>query len=91
MTTVLLTMYDSRTRLADQVADEVRNHFGELVLDAGDPAQRAGVRGARLRPDGDDLRPRLARRDRLPSGGPRDRRTRRQRRRRPATARRDQA
>ena len=33
VTTVLLTMYDSRTRLADQVADEVRNHFGELVLE----------------------------------------------------------
>jgi chromosome partitioning protein len=32
VTTVLLTMYDSRTRLADQVADEVRRHFGELVL-----------------------------------------------------------
>jgi chromosome partitioning protein len=32
VTTVLLTMYDSRTRLADQVADEVRAHFGELVL-----------------------------------------------------------
>ena len=32
VSTVLLTMYDSRTRLADQVANEVRNHFGELVL-----------------------------------------------------------
>jgi chromosome partitioning protein len=32
VTTVLLTMYDSRTRLADQVAEEVRKHFGELVL-----------------------------------------------------------
>jgi chromosome partitioning protein len=32
VTTVLLTMYDSRTRLADQVAAEVRNHFAELVL-----------------------------------------------------------
>ncbi|MDT4943585.1 MAG: chromosome partitioning protein [Pseudonocardiales bacterium] len=32
VSTVLLTMYDSRTRLADQVADEVRAHFGELVL-----------------------------------------------------------
>ena len=32
--TILLTMYDGRTKLADQVADEVRNHFGELVLDA---------------------------------------------------------
>jgi chromosome partitioning protein len=32
VTTILLTMYDSRTRLASQVADEVRGHFGELVL-----------------------------------------------------------
>ncbi len=32
VSTVLLTMYDSRTRLADQVAAEVRQHFGELVV-----------------------------------------------------------
>jgi chromosome partitioning protein len=32
VSTILLTMYDGRTKLADQVADEVRNHFGELVL-----------------------------------------------------------
>src|SRR5690349_16123121 len=32
VSTVLLTMYDSRTRLADQVAAEVRDHFGSLVL-----------------------------------------------------------
>ena len=32
ITTILLTMFDSRTRLASQVADEVRSHFGELVL-----------------------------------------------------------
>src|SRR5258708_27234893 len=32
VTTILLTMYDSRTRLASQVADEVRGHFGDLVL-----------------------------------------------------------
>jgi chromosome partitioning protein len=32
--TILLTMYDGRTKLADQVADEVRKHFGELVLHA---------------------------------------------------------
>ncbi len=30
--TVLLTMYDSRTKLADQVAREVRSHFSDLVL-----------------------------------------------------------
>ena len=34
MRTILLTMYDGRTKLADQVADEVRNHFGDLVLQA---------------------------------------------------------
>ena len=32
--TILLTMYDGRTKLADQVADEVRNHFGDVVLPA---------------------------------------------------------
>ncbi|MGV0625158.1 ParA family protein [Mycolicibacter minnesotensis] len=32
VTTVLLTMYDARTKLADQVADEVRQYFGDRVL-----------------------------------------------------------
>jgi chromosome partitioning protein len=32
VTTILLTMFDSRTRLATQVAEEVRSHFGGLVL-----------------------------------------------------------
>ncbi|MBA3523854.1 MAG: ParA family protein [Geodermatophilaceae bacterium] len=34
VSTILLTMFDSRTRLAEQVAGEVRKHFGELVLSA---------------------------------------------------------
>ncbi|CAN5184266.1 ParA family protein [soil metagenome] len=34
ISTVLLTMYDARTRLADQVAQEVRQHFGEVALQA---------------------------------------------------------
>ncbi len=32
LSTILLTMYDGRTRLAQQVADEVRNHFPQQVL-----------------------------------------------------------
>ncbi|WP_455409911.1 ParA family protein [Streptomyces hiroshimensis] len=32
VSTILLTMYDGRTRLASQVADEVRTHFGHEVL-----------------------------------------------------------
>ncbi len=32
VSTILLTMYDGRTRLAAQVADEVRDHFGGVVL-----------------------------------------------------------
>ncbi|MGN6609768.1 MAG: ParA family protein [Jatrophihabitans sp.] len=32
VSTVLLTMHDGRTRLADQVGEEVRNHFAEKVL-----------------------------------------------------------
>jgi chromosome partitioning protein len=32
ITAILLTMFDGRTRLASQVADEVREHFGDIVL-----------------------------------------------------------
>ncbi|WP_319033445.1 ParA family protein [Microbacterium sp. LRZ72] len=32
VSTILLTMYDGRTRLSQQVADEVRSHFAEQVL-----------------------------------------------------------
>jgi len=32
VSTILLTMYDSRTRLAQDVANEVRTHFGDRVL-----------------------------------------------------------
>lgn len=33
LSTILLTMFDGRTRLADQVEEEVRSHFGNVVLD----------------------------------------------------------
>jgi chromosome partitioning protein len=32
VSTILLTMYDGRTKLADQVTSEVRQHFGDRVL-----------------------------------------------------------
>ena len=32
VSTILLTMYDGRTKLADQVTNEVRQHFGATVL-----------------------------------------------------------
>ena len=34
ISTILLTMFDARTRLASQVADEVRSHFGDIVLNS---------------------------------------------------------
>ena len=34
ISTILLTMYDRRTRLADAVEQDVRNHFGDKVLKA---------------------------------------------------------
>ncbi len=37
ISTILLTMYDSRTRLSEQVADDVREHFGPVVLTTAIP------------------------------------------------------
>ncbi len=37
VSTILLTMYDARTRLASQVADEVRQHFEGVVLNTTIP------------------------------------------------------
>ena len=71
--TILVTMYDARTRLAAGVADEVREHFGDQVLQDHDPALGAGLRGAVVRPDRDDLRSRVAGGAELPGGRPRDR------------------
>ena len=72
VSTVLLTMYDARTRLAAQVADEVRTHFVDDGAADHRTALGADLGGAELRPDGDDLRPGLDRRAVLPGGRPRD-------------------
>lgn len=37
LTTVLLTMYDARTKLSQQVADEVRRHFPDVTLQTAIP------------------------------------------------------
>jgi chromosome partitioning protein len=37
VSTILLTMYDGRTRLSSQVADEVRAHFPEQVVKTSVP------------------------------------------------------
>lgn len=37
LSTIVLTMYDGRTRLASQVADEVRGYFGDAVLSTAIP------------------------------------------------------
>jgi chromosome partitioning protein len=37
VSTILLTMYDARTRLAHGVADEVRDHFGDQVIKTAIP------------------------------------------------------
>jgi chromosome partitioning protein len=37
VSTILITMYDARTRLASGVAEEVREHFGDMVLKTAIP------------------------------------------------------
>ena len=70
VSTILVTMYDARTRLAAGVADEVREHFGDQVAQDHDPALGAGLGGAVVRPDRDDLRSRVAGRAQLPRSRP---------------------
>ena len=69
VSTILLTMYDGRTRLASQVAEEVREHFGEVVLSTVIPRSVRVSEAPELRAVRDDLRPRFQRRPGLPGGG----------------------
>ena len=75
VTTVVLTMYDARTKLADQVSDRGPPLLrGQGAADR-DPAQREGVGGAGIQHDDHRLRPRLAGRHELPGCQPRNCRT----------------
>ena len=70
VSTILLTMYDGRTKLADQVANEVRKHFGPKVLTTSIPRSVKVSEAPGLRAVGDDLRPRIPRRHELPGRRP---------------------
>ena len=73
VSTILLTMYDARTRLAAGVAERGARALRRPGAEDGDPPLGPGVGGAVVRPDRDDLRSGVAGRAQLPRGGPRDR------------------
>lgn len=75
VSTVVLTMYDGRTKLADQVAEEVRRYFRAKVLRTVIP-RSVKVSGAGLQHDHHRLRPRFPWGDELPRREPRTRRAR---------------
>ncbi len=66
---IVLVMYDARTKLADQVAAEVREHFGDKVCRNVVPRTRPTLRGPVLRSADHHVRPELPRGDRLPRAG----------------------
>ena len=68
VSTIVLTMYDARTRLSAGVAEEVRTHFGPQVLRTAIPRSVRISEAPELRPDGDDLRSGLPGSAQLPGG-----------------------
>ena len=66
VSTIVCVMYDARTKLADQVVTEVRDHFGDKVVRTVVPRSVRLVRGAVVRPADHHVRPSITRRARLP-------------------------
>ena len=58
---IVLTMFDSRNNLSNQVVADVRQFMGVQGLQHHDPAQRAHLRGAVLRQAGAGVRPQMRR------------------------------
>ena len=69
VSTIVLTMYDARTRLAIDVASEVRAHFADKVCRERHPPDGPPLRGPLLRPADHRVRPDLAGGRRLPRAG----------------------
>ena len=65
VSTIVCVMYDARTKLSDQVVSEVREHFGDKVLQVGDPPIGPVVRGTVVRAADHHVRSHLAGRGRL--------------------------
>ena len=74
---VLLTMFDERTNLGQQVASDVREFFKEKVFQHRHPAQRPPRRSAEPRHARDSLRREIARRRSVPRARARSARARR--------------
>ena len=66
---IVLVMYDARTKLADQVVGEVREHFGDKVCKQRGPPHRPAVGGAVVRAADHRVRSELPGRHRLPGAG----------------------
>ena len=71
LSAMVLVMYDARTKLADQVVHEVRDHFGDKVCNSIVSPDRAAERGTVVRAADHHVRPDLPGLDRLsePGGG----------------------
>ncbi len=66
ISTIACVMYDSRTKLSEEVVTDIREHFGDKVLRTVVPPQRPPVGGSPPRPTDHALRPVVPRRHRLP-------------------------